>query len=111
VPIYEYRCTVCGHTFEAIQKISDTPVAECEVCGEPVVKVLHPAAIHFKGSGFYTTDYGRSSGKARGGGGGDDGKKSASDKPADKQSDAPSAKSGNGSGTGSGPAKVKETSG
>ena len=65
MPIYEYRCDVCGHTLEVFQKFSDEPLESCEVCGGHVAKVLHPVAIHFKGSGFYTTDYGRGSSKAR----------------------------------------------
>ena len=65
MPIYEYRCDVCGHTLEIFQKFSDAPLETCEVCGGHVAKVLHPVAIHFKGSGFYTTDYGRGSTKAR----------------------------------------------
>ena len=59
MPIYEYRCSN-GHTFEVIQRMSDEPVAECEVCGAPVERVFHPVAVHFKGSGFYNTDYGKS---------------------------------------------------
>jgi putative FmdB family regulatory protein len=59
MPIYEYRCPD-GHTFELFQRMSDPPPAECQICGaEPVSKVLYPAAVHFKGSGFYATDYGR----------------------------------------------------
>lgn len=59
MPIYEYRCPE-GHTFELFQRMTDPPAAACEVCGSgPVEKVLYPAAIHFKGSGFYSTDYGR----------------------------------------------------
>jgi len=58
MPIYEYRCEN-GHTFEAIQRMSDDPLTSCEVCGAPVQKVLHAPAVHFKGSGFYTTDYGK----------------------------------------------------
>ena len=65
MPIYEYRCDACGHTVEVFQKFSDDPLETCEVCGGHLSKVLHPVAIHFKGSGFYTTDYGRGSGKAR----------------------------------------------
>jgi putative FmdB family regulatory protein len=61
VPIYEYRCDQCGHTFDLMQKFSDAPVETCGLCGGPVRKVLHPVAIHFKGSGFYTTDYARRS--------------------------------------------------
>jgi len=58
MPIYEYRCTN-GHRFEVLQKIADDPITECEECGAPATRVLHPVAIHFKGSGFYSTDYGR----------------------------------------------------
>jgi putative FmdB family regulatory protein len=58
MPIYEYRCTN-GHRFEVLQKIADEPLTECEECGAPATRVLHPVAIHFKGSGFYSTDYGR----------------------------------------------------
>jgi putative FmdB family regulatory protein len=58
MPIYEYRCDN-GHSFEALQKFSDDPISVCEVCGAPAQRVLHPVAIHFKGSGFYSTDYGR----------------------------------------------------
>ncbi|HSK15734.1 MAG TPA: zinc ribbon domain-containing protein [Gaiellaceae bacterium] len=61
MPIYEYRCPQ-GHTFELFQRMSDPPPEVCEICGAtPVEKVLYPAAIHFKGSGFYSTDYGRGS--------------------------------------------------
>jgi putative FmdB family regulatory protein len=57
MPIYEYRCKK-GHTFEVLQRFSDDPVSTCEVCGVPVQRVFHPVAVHFKGSGFYNTDYG-----------------------------------------------------
>jgi putative FmdB family regulatory protein len=60
MPIYEYRC-LNGHTFEVIQSMSDDPVETCEVCGAPVERVFHPVAVHFKGSGFYTTDYAKKS--------------------------------------------------
>src|SRR4051795_9669700 len=58
MPIYEYRCEN-GHTFEVMQRMTDDPVSACSTCEAPVQRVLHPVAIHFKGSGFYTTDYGR----------------------------------------------------
>jgi putative FmdB family regulatory protein len=61
MPIYEYRCEN-GHLFEVVQRMSDDPVTVCEQCGAPVERVFHPVAVHFKGKGFYTTDYG--SGKA-----------------------------------------------
>jgi putative FmdB family regulatory protein len=57
MPIYEYRCTK-GHVFDAMQRFSDDPLDHCEVCGAPAQKVLHAPAVHFKGSGFYNTDYG-----------------------------------------------------
>jgi putative FmdB family regulatory protein len=66
MPIYEYRCPN-GHTFEVFQRMSDPPASACEVCGAgPVEKVLFPVAVHFKGSGFYSTDYGRGSRKGSG---------------------------------------------
>jgi len=58
MPIYEYRCRN-GHQFEVFQSISDAPVTACQECGAPVERVFHPVAVHFKGSGFYTTDYAR----------------------------------------------------
>jgi putative FmdB family regulatory protein len=57
MPIYEYRCEE-GHLFEVMQKITDDPVTSCETCGSAVQRVFHPVAVHFKGSGFYNTDYG-----------------------------------------------------
>ena len=68
MPIYEYRCEN-GHTFDVLQKFTDDALDECEVCGSPARRVLHPVAIHFKGSGFYTTDYGRGKKKASDSGG------------------------------------------
>jgi putative FmdB family regulatory protein len=66
VPIYEYRCPN-GHTFEVFQRFADAPVERCQECGAgPVEKVLFPVAVHFKGSGFYSTDYGRGSRKGAG---------------------------------------------
>ena len=58
MPIYEYRCTN-GHEFEVVQRMTDDPVTACETCGEPVQRVFSPVAVHYKGSGFYTTDYAR----------------------------------------------------
>jgi putative FmdB family regulatory protein len=58
MPIYEYRCEN-GHTFEVMQKMTDPPVEECPEDGTPVQRVFHPVAVHFKGSGFYNTDYGK----------------------------------------------------
>jgi putative FmdB family regulatory protein len=58
VPIYEYKCDN-GHVFDVIQKISDESLSECQECGAPAQRVLHPVAVHFKGSGVYNNDYGR----------------------------------------------------
>lgn len=63
MPIYEYKCPN-GHLFERFQRMDDPDPEGCEVCGEgPVQHVLFPVAVHFKGSGFYSTDYGRGSRK------------------------------------------------
>jgi putative FmdB family regulatory protein len=62
LPTYEYRCPN-GHLFELFKRISDPPPDECAVCGaSPVETVLYPVPVHFRGSGFYTTDYGRGKG-------------------------------------------------
>jgi putative FmdB family regulatory protein len=59
VPTYEYRCPE-GHLFEVFKSITAPAPEVCPVCGKgPVQVVLHPVAVHFKGSGFYSTDYGR----------------------------------------------------
>jgi putative FmdB family regulatory protein len=72
VPIYEYRCPN-GHVFELIQRMGDAAPEACEVCGAgPLERVLYPVAVHFKGSGFYSTDYGRGSRKKEDGGSGGD---------------------------------------
>jgi putative FmdB family regulatory protein len=57
MPIYEYRCTK-GHVFDTMQRFADDPLSECEVCAAPAQRVMHAPAVHFKGSGFYNTDYG-----------------------------------------------------
>ena len=63
MPIYEYRCPK-GHTFEIFQRFADAPIEVCQECGAgPVEKILFPVAVHFKGSGFYATDYGRAGSK------------------------------------------------
>lgn len=71
VPIYVYKCDE-GHTFEAMQSMSDDPLETCEVCGAPARRQLVAPAVHFKGSGFYTTDYARK-GAAKSGGNGSGG--------------------------------------
>ena len=61
MPIYEYRCDQ-GHTFEVMQRMTDDPLTSCSTCEAPVQRVFHPVAVHFKGSGFYNTDYGKKGG-------------------------------------------------
>ena len=94
MPLYDYRCEN-GHTFEVMQRMSEDPLTTCTECGAPVQRVLHAPAVHFKGSGFYTTDYGR---KKRVGGSDDSGSgpsdsgKSDSSKSDSKSSDSGSSK-------------------
>ena len=104
MPIYEYRCEK-RHTFEVMQRMSDDPVTECEKCGAPVQRVFHPVAVHFKGSGFYNTDYGKQKrgGAADGGSSSSDGDSSSDtkkdDKKPEKKKDAPAAKASSSTGS------------
>jgi putative FmdB family regulatory protein len=92
MPIYEYRCRN-GHSFEVVQSMADDPVAACEECGAPVERVFHPVAVHFKGSGFYTTDYARKgASKATSDGGEKSEKKDGDSKKSDSKSDSKSDK-------------------
>ena len=123
MPIYEYRCKK-GHTFEVMQRMVDDPLETCEVCGAPVQRVFHPVAVHFKGSGFYNTDYGKKkkagvnsadsgsdsgSGSGKDSGGGKDkssdskkesGSSSSSSASSSSSSSSSASKSGSGSGSG-----------
>jgi putative FmdB family regulatory protein len=59
MPIYEYRCPK-GHEVEVLHRMDDPPPKACEICGAaPLERVFHPVPVFFKGSGFYSTDYGR----------------------------------------------------
>jgi putative FmdB family regulatory protein len=96
VPIYEYKCEN-GHLFDVIQKMADEPLTECQECGAPAQRVLHSPAIHFKGSGFHNTDYGKRKSGANGSGG--EGGKEAKDSGSDSgSSDSKSSDSKSGSG-------------
>lgn len=103
MPIYEYRCPN-GHEFEVFQSMSEDPISRCQECGAPVERVFHPVAVHFKGSGFYTTDYGGKDGK---------GSKAEAKKGTEKADKASSAEgtSGGSDGRGSGGDKAKAGSG
>jgi putative FmdB family regulatory protein len=78
VPIYEYRCPN-GHRFERFQSMTAPAPETCDECGaSPVELVLYPIAIHYKGSGFYTTDYGKGKAGKKDGDGGSSGGESKS---------------------------------
>jgi putative FmdB family regulatory protein len=91
MPLYEYKCKKCGHRFERIQTYSAADATECPVCQGEVERLISAPAAHFKGSGFYSTDYAAKpapSGKSDGGSGSDS-SSTASDKSAgDKGSTA-----------------------
>jgi putative FmdB family regulatory protein len=57
MPTYEYQCKTCNHRFETWQKMTDEPLTICPECGGHIRRVLFPAGIVFKGSGFYKTDH------------------------------------------------------
>jgi putative FmdB family regulatory protein len=58
MPIYEYQCGACGHSFETLQKVSDSPLTRCPECGEEALKKLISAtAFRLKGGGWYETDF------------------------------------------------------
>jgi putative FmdB family regulatory protein len=81
MPIYEYKCDN-GHVFDVVQRMTDEALTECQVCGAPAVRVLHSPAVHFKGSGFYNTDYGKKKGSGEKGSGAP-GEGGAESKPSD----------------------------
>ena len=104
MPIYEYRCEN-GHDFEAFQAMADDALDTCEVCGAPAERRLSAPAIHYKGSGFYTTDYARKGAKKpveSGSSGGESGSKKESGSGGDSGSNSGSgSKSGDSAKAGS----------
>ena len=110
MPIYEYKCDN-GHVFDVLQKMSDEPLTECVECGAPARRVLTAPAVHFKGSGFYNTDYGKRKGGGNGAGGGEgsssdskssDSSSGSSDSGSDSKSDSKAAASSSSSSSSSG---------
>jgi putative FmdB family regulatory protein len=91
MPIYEYKCAN-GHVFDVIQRMSDEALTECQECGAPAERVLHPVAIHFKGSGFHNTDYGKKKTGANGSSS-EGGKESSDSKSESKSSESKSSDS------------------
>jgi putative FmdB family regulatory protein len=96
MPIYEYRCEN-GHTFEVMQRMTDDPLASCSTCGAPVQRVFHPVAVHFKGSGFYNTDYGKKKAGASSDSGAKSESKASSSDPKPSESKSSDSKSSSGS--------------
>jgi putative FmdB family regulatory protein len=94
VPTYVYRCTDCGHEFEAVQAIADDALTTCPQCGGALRKVFHPVGVAFKGSGFYRTDSRTSAGP-------DGGKVAAKVDKAAAKSEKSSSSSESSSGSGS----------
>jgi putative FmdB family regulatory protein len=104
LPIYTYACAACGNEIERRQSFSDPALTTCETCGGSLRKVLHPVGVIFKGSGFYNTDYKKST---NGGGGSD---KPADSKPADNTaSDGGAAKASESSTAAASPAASTST--
>ena len=106
MPIYEYKCPN-GHLFEVFHGMTEPSPDRCEVCGaEPLQRVLHAVAVHYKGSGFYSTDYGKGSRKKDSSGsegGSSDGGGSGSDGEPAKTGDAKTSSDGASSGASSTP--------
>ena len=116
MPTYVYGCDACGHRFEQFQKFADEPLKVCPNCGKAVRRIMQPAGIVFKGSGWHITAYKRSgsgnggesgNGDGTGNTGKDSGGKSngataesgkADAKPAEKSEKADSAASASGDG-------------
>jgi putative FmdB family regulatory protein len=96
MPTYEYRCER-GHTFEVVQRMVEDALTSCSICGAPVQRVFHPVAVHFKGSGFYTNDYGKNkkgaSEGSKSGSGGDSSNSSDSSGSSSKAESSGSSKS------------------
>jgi putative FmdB family regulatory protein len=96
VPIYEYKCDN-DHVFDVMQKMAEEPLTECVECGAPAHRVLTAPAVHFKGSGFYNTDYGKRKGGGNGSGGGEGSSESKSSDSSSGSSDSGSSDSSSGS--------------
>ena len=109
MPIYEYRCDN-GHTFEVMQRMTDDPVASCQTCEAPVQRVFHPIAVHFKGSGFYNTDYGTAKRKREMDKSASDGANKHDAKQAEKKSEAKSPDAKPSSSSSSSPSKTSTDS-
>ena len=63
MPLYDYKCSKCGHLFEVQQKITEEPLKYCPLCKGPIKRIISAAGIVFKGTGFHVTDYGKKEAK------------------------------------------------
>jgi putative FmdB family regulatory protein len=98
VPTYEYKCEN-GHVFDVMQKMAEEPLTKCVECGASCVRVLTAPAVHFKGSGFYSTDYGKRKGGGNGSsgeGGGESGGGESGGSESSESSSSSESKSGSG---------------
>ena len=86
MPLYEYKCQGCGQVFEIIQRFSDEPLSTHEACGGAVERLISAPGLHFKGSGWYITDYARSGGASPAKNGGNSESKSGESKSGDSKS-------------------------
>jgi putative FmdB family regulatory protein len=108
MPTYEYKCESCGHHEEVFARMSDPPPEKCEVCGATeLVKVLFPVAVHYKGSGFYKTDYEGTKGAPTKTGSSEGGSSSSSEGGSSSSSDS----SGSGSSSGGDSSSSSSSSG
>ena len=90
MPIYEYQCQACGHTLEALQKVSDKPLKKCPECGKPKLqKLVSAPSFRLKGGGWYETDFKSGNKKNLADGGGKDDKSEKPEKPAPKTDTKP----------------------
>ena len=100
MPIYEYRCER-GHSFDCMQRMGADAIESCTVCGAAATRVFSAPAVHFKGSGFYTTDYGRKSRGNASENGGDGSKKDSGSESSKAESSTDSGGSSSNSDSGS----------
>jgi putative FmdB family regulatory protein len=99
MPIYEYRCSRCGHQQEFLQKLSDAPLTRCTACGEETFsKMVTAAGFQLKGSGWYATDFRNSGAKPAPKGSGDSADSAKSDSKTEGKKDAAAAAPACGSG-------------
>jgi putative FmdB family regulatory protein len=110
VPLYEYQCAKCGHEFEKIESFSASPTKKCPKCGGKAERQISQSAVQFKGSGWYVTDYAKSSAA----GDGDKKEKPAAaeakgEAKADSKGDAKAAKTGDSKASSGSAKKAKHT--